>query len=87
METAKPHSNWNDFSGSDVYRELKNILIEHQENLCCYCEIALKQNTDAHVDHLKEKHNYPREIFAFQNLLASCQYNDCCGHKKRQGVF
>lgn len=47
--------NWNDFSGSEVYQELRSTLTEHQENLCCYCEIALKQNTDAHVEHLKDR--------------------------------
>ncbi len=88
-----PTANWNDFSGSEVYQELRNRLIEQQEKLCCYCEIALKQNTDAHVEHLKDRQNYPQEKFDFRNLLASCQHNDCCGHekdrvhKKNRGYF
>ncbi len=79
--------NWSDFSGSEVYQELRSTLTEQQENLCCYCEIALKQNTDAHVEHLKDKQSYPQDMFDFRNLLASCQHNDCCGHKKGSGYF
>ncbi|MCP4107825.1 MAG: TIGR02646 family protein [Desulfobacteraceae bacterium] len=83
----RPTTDWSDFSGTEVYQELKSTLIEQQGELCCYCEIALKQNTDAHVEHLKNRQNYPRKKFDFQNLLASCQHNYCCGHKKGNGYF
>ena len=80
-------ANWDDFSGSDIYQELKKILIEQQKKICCYCEIALQQSTDAHVEHLKDKGRYPQETFNFYNLLASCQHNDSCGHKKGKAYF
>ena len=80
-------NNWDEFSkpisrSYAIYKELKETLIEQQGKMCCYCEVALKKTTDAHIEHLKDKHNYPKEMFNFKNLLASCQHNDCCGHKK-----
>ena len=42
---------------------------------------------DAHIEHLQDQHNYPRKKYHFNNLLASCQNNDSCGHKKGNGYF
>ncbi len=87
-----PSKNWEDFSQPSspshaVYSEIRELLIDQQEKMCCYCEVALKQNTDAHVEHLKDKHSNPGETFNFKNLLASCQHCDCCGHKKGTNYF
>lgn len=73
---------WDKFSGTDVYKELKEYLRFTQENMCCYCEIALKQNADAHIEHLKSRHGFPNERFEFDNLYACCQTHDTCGHAK-----
>lgn len=79
--------NWSDFSGTPAYLELRKKLICQQEAMCCYCEIALKQETDAHIEHFQDKHNYPKECFNVENLMASCQHNNCCGHKKGSHDF
>lgn len=55
--------------------------------MCCYCEIALIKNIDAHIEHLMDKDNFPQERFSFNNLLASCQYHDSCGHAKGNKYF
>jgi uncharacterized protein (TIGR02646 family) len=73
---------WDKFSGTDVYKELKEYLRFAQENMCCYCEIAVKQNTDAHIEHLKSRHHFPNDRFKFDNLYACCQSHDTCGHAK-----
>ena len=78
---------WKSFSRSDTYHELREYLIRKQDKMCCYCEIALKDNTDAHLEHLKDRHNHPNEKFVFENIYASCQYNDSCGHKKGSSYF
>jgi uncharacterized protein (TIGR02646 family) len=82
-----PHeANWSNLD-SAVRQELKETLIEQQKEMCCYCEVSLKQSTNVHVEHLEDKHNWPNRIFDYDNLLASCQYNDSCGHKKGAGYF
>ena len=83
---------WSDFSCSrsqyrDIYLGLREELIEQQEKMCCYCEVALKEETDAHIEHLKDQHNHSNDRYNFNNLLASCQHNDSCGHKKGVGYF
>ena len=80
-------ANWSDFSGSDEYHELKKQLIHEQGNHCCYCEVALKKNSDSHVEHFKPKDRYPIEMFNSQNLFACCQQSDSCGHKKGSNYF
>ncbi|MFT4929673.1 MAG: hypothetical protein ACI8WB_005808 [Phenylobacterium sp.] len=80
-------ANWQDFSGSDIYQALRETLIKQQGQMCCYCEVAITANIDAHIEHIKDKDSSPQLLFDFANLLASCQYNDCCGHKKGNGYF
>ncbi len=83
---------WDDFASTqstshNIYIELRQKLINQQKKMCCYCEIALKTEQDAHVEHLKHQSKYQKEIFEFNNLLASCQKTDCCGHKKSNQYF
>ena len=80
------NANWNDFQGTDEYRAVKGSLICQQDNLCGYCEIVI-QMTDSHIEHLKDKHNYPLDKFNYNNFIASCQHTDSCGHNKGTGYF
>lgn len=73
---------WGNFSGTVEYTELKEYLRSTQENMCCYCEIAIKQNNDAHIEHIKSRDHFHEKRFDFDNLYASCQHNDSCGHFK-----
>lgn len=83
---------WSDFACPqsqyrNVYLGLRQELIIQQEKMCCYCEVALKEEIDAHIEHLKDQNNYPNDRYDFNNLLASCQNTDSCGHKKGTGYF
>ncbi len=86
-------ANWSDFSAStdeevkEIYNHLRETLISQQKQMCCYCEIALIENIDAHIEHLMDKDNFPKKKFQFDNLLASCQYHDSCGHAKENKYF
>ncbi len=91
---TKHNSNvaWNDFAGPslphiNIYRELRQTLVAQQDKMCCYCEIALCSDVDAHVEHFKDRDHHNTDIYMFDNLLASCQYTDSCGHKKGNGYF
>lgn len=74
-------ANWNDFSTSAEHRELREQLLAEQIGMCCYCEVMLTVD-DAHIEHLKPKSKYQQERFAYDNLLASCNRKESCGHKK-----
>ncbi len=81
-------ANWSGFSGTYEYKTVKKQLINQQKQMCGYCEIFIKEdNESSHIDHLKDKHTYPEETFNFNNLLASCQHTDSCGHKKGNNYF
>ncbi len=83
-----PTANWNDFSGTQIYHDLRDALIVEQNQMCCYCEIAITNSgNNCHVEHLKDRHNYTLETFNYCNLLASCQHTDSCGHKKGTNYF
>lgn len=80
-------ANWDDFYDSSEYPIVKSRLVNEQNNLCCYCEISINGDGDTHIEHHKPKSRYIRDTFNYQNLLASCQGPDCCGHKKQSDYF
>jgi uncharacterized protein (TIGR02646 family) len=82
----KPHANWDDFSGTETYIELRKVLIKEQANLCCYCELALTKDVDAHIEHHRPK-SERRQMFIIENLFACCQHKDSCGHHKGSTYF
>lgn len=83
-----PNESWSNFSGTEAYHALKNILIVEQNEMCCYCEIAIINNgSNCHVEHLRDRLNYASDTFNYKNLLASCQHTDSCGHKKKTNYF
>lgn len=81
------NNEWEDFSGSEEYNKLRKQLIKQQDKMCCYCEIALKEDINAHIEHIQAKHHYPQKRFDFENLYASCQHQDSCGHEKGSSNF
>ncbi|MBN2877537.1 MAG: TIGR02646 family protein [Bacilli bacterium] len=78
---------WEDFRKTKEYGNLKSTLCKEQKGLCCYCEIFIQGNQDTHIEHHKPQSSYPKDKFNFQNLLASCQFKDSCGHKKGGRYF
>ncbi len=81
-------ANWNDFSGTKEHNNLREYLISEQNQMCCYCEVNIENDgSSSHIEHLKDKNNFPKETFNYNNLLASCQNNDSCGHKKDTNYF
>ena len=59
--------------------------------LCCYCEMALKDD-NSHIEHFKPQKEFPELALDYQNLLCSClrdikkeeeeKHPIHCGHKK-----
>ena len=87
-QANNPTAIWNDFSGNNEYQEVKKQLINQQEQMCAYCEIAITvDGNSSHIEHLKDRHNYPQETFNYDNFIASCQHTDSCGHKKGTNYF
>jgi len=83
-----PSANWSNFSGTNEHHKLRDDLISEQNQMCCYCEIMIENNgQSSHIEHLKDRNNFPQETFNYNNLLASCQFTDSCGHKKGTDYF
>ncbi len=81
-------ANWKGFSGNEVYREVKEQLVNQQAQMCGYCETAITvDRRSSHIDHLRDRHNFPREIFNYDNFIVSCQNTESCGHKKDNNYF
>ncbi len=54
--------------------DLRKAIAQEQFYLCCYCMVGIKgMPLDTKMEHFLPKENYkPKEVFDYQNLLASC---------------
>lgn len=60
-------------------------LDEMQQHRCAYCEAAIKTeraNSNAHIEHLRQRRSYPQGTFLWSNLFGSCNRQDSCGKHK-----
>ena len=82
----------NDFSSDDEdgqkrRQRLRQLLIEEQGHICCYCmkKIFLESS---HIEHFWPKAFFPKLELEYNNMFASCNgertnlLDDHCGHKK-----
>jgi uncharacterized protein (TIGR02646 family) len=77
-----PTAAWEDFTRTTEYVELSKTLLSEQKKMCCYCELALIGNGEAHIEHHRPKSSDRKLEFAVENLFACCQHKDSCGHNK-----
>ena len=57
-----------------------------QHERCAYCEADLSKAR--HIEHFRQRRNYPQGTFEWSNLFGSCDRADSCGrHKDRCGAY
>ncbi|MGM0522285.1 MAG: retron Ec78 anti-phage system effector HNH endonuclease PtuB [Pseudomonadota bacterium] len=61
------------------------VKLEAMQGLrCAYCEEQLYPKR-RHIEHFRQRSDYPQETFQWDNLFGSCDKADSCGrHKDRQ---
>lgn len=88
----KNEAGWNRFSHDNaaggIYTTTKATLLKEQGSICCYCEREIGDSS-CHIEHLHGKGRFPKQMFQYENLLASCdgfpdKADHCCGHKRAQ---
>lgn len=65
--------------------EIWSKLDEMQQHRCAYCEAAIKTerlNSNAHIEHLRQRRSFPQGTFLWSNLFGSCNRQDSCGKHK-----
>ena len=60
-------------------------LNQFQGRLCAYCEGSLDA-LGQHIEHFRRRHTHPELIFAWSNLLGSCDHHQSCGRYKDNGA-
>lgn len=68
---------WGLLSGTPLYQELRDTLLEITRGKCSYCEGKARR---FEVDHYAPKAKFPDQMFAWGNLLVAC--GECNGIKR-----
>ncbi len=76
---------YNDFRKSGKYHDIKEILIEEQYGLCCYCTNKI-DDYNSHIEHfIPQSLDYTKDL-EYSNMIVSCDgykgNRNNCGHKK-----
>lgn len=80
---------WRDVSKDDK-QEIWKQLDKMQCCRCAYCESYIMGNGErnAHIEHFRQRSNYPQGTFEWENLFGSCNREESCGrHKDRNKLF
>ncbi len=81
------HNNWNDVT-RDHKNEIWLKINDIQQSRCAYCEQTIKTAPDdcnAHLEHFRQRNQYPQGTFSWDNIFGSCNREDSCGkHKDKQ---
>lgn len=64
------------------WRELREQLVDEQNELCGYCCGNITEN-DSHIEHLKCKDMHKDLSLKYYNLIASCNEDTTCGMAKK----
>lgn len=76
--------NWGSVT-PDHKSEIWHKLDEMQQHRCAYCEAAIKtesSKSNSHIEHLRQRSQFPRGTFLWSNLFGSCNRQDSCGKYK-----
>ena len=60
---------------------LRERLLENQSSTCGWCEAPMDLES-SHVDHIIPIDKDPKLTFVMENLVASCEEKDTCGHNR-----
>ena len=76
--------NWGDVmpdNKAEIWRRIDDM----QQKRCAYCEIDIRTdrgNNNAHIEHFRQRNNYPQGTFQWANIFGSCNRQDSCGKHK-----
>ncbi|MGF1878762.1 hypothetical protein L4D77_26200 [Photobacterium frigidiphilum] len=65
---------WESNHASNFKKHIKKIILDKQNNYCCYCQRDLHKETDRnkHIEHILPKSKFPLYMFDLTNLAISC---------------
>jgi uncharacterized protein (TIGR02646 family) len=82
-DKLKPKRYQEDCNNYELKDNLRISLLDEQNNQCFYCEKKISNNTDlVHIDHIKQRNNYPKLECDYNNLVLSCSDKNHCGKYK-----
>lgn len=74
---------WVDYNDGTIKREIKDYILKNEQNKYCpYCEKAIYELNESHIEHIKPRDRFPQLFQEYTNLLASCNGKDSCGNWK-----
>ena len=75
-----------DTRGIAVRKSIRTACISEQKYICAYCCDRI-DNSNSHNEHIQPQGAAPHATLDYENIVASCQSNRHCGHKKDSNII
>lgn len=85
LDEVPANLNWQAFRGpcrTTVRESLAEMNRDLGAPLCSYCESAIPNRADGHIEHFYRQADFPGKTYAWDNLFLCCTHEDHCGHFK-----
>lgn len=75
--------NWSDYNKGTIKSKIKAFILDNEQSkFCPYCEKAIYNINEGHIEHIKPRDLFPKLFQQYSNLLVSCNEKNSCGSVK-----
>jgi len=75
---------WNDYNDENIKSKIKNFILEkEQSKYCPYCEKAIYNVNEGHIEHIKPRDLFPKLFQEYNNMVVTCNEKNSCGSAKQ----
>jgi len=75
---------WNDYNDGNIKIDIKTFILKNEQSeYCPYCEKAIYNINEGHIEHIKPRDLFPKLFQEYNNMVVSCNEKNSCGNAKQ----
>jgi len=84
FKRKKTPETWYAYKHGNIKSKIKTFILEkEQSKYCPYCEKAIYNINEGHIEHIKPRDLFPKLFQQYSNMVVSCNEKNSCGSAKR----
>jgi len=84
FKRKKTPETWHAYNFGNIKSKIKTFILEKEQNKYCpYCEKAIYNINEGHIEHIKPRDLFPKLFQEYNNMVVSCNEKNSCGNAKQ----